>query len=78
MSGVNSAATLTLLATCSNALIYEADLSSLNPFRDELVHPRATVGADGCVEPFDGPGLGVEIDESVFAKYPSIPGPCYV
>jgi L-alanine-DL-glutamate epimerase-like enolase superfamily enzyme len=36
------------------------------------------VGADGCVEPFDGPGLGVEIDESVFAKYPGIPGPCYV
>src|SRR5688500_155162 len=43
MSGINSA-TLALLATCSNALIYGADLSALNPFRDELVRPRATIG----------------------------------
>ena len=78
MSGINSAATLALLATCSNALIYEADLSALNPFRDELVSPRATIGPDGCVEPFDGPGLGVEVDEALFEKYPGIPGPCYV
>ncbi len=78
MSGINSAATLALLATCSNALIYEADLSALNPFRDELVHPRASIGPDGCVEPFDGPGLGIEVDESVFGRYPGIPGPCYV
>ena len=66
------------LATCSNALIYEADLSALNPFRDELVHTRATIGPDGCVEPFDGPGLGVEVDEALFETYPGIPGPCYV
>lgn len=78
MSGINSAATLALLATCSNALIYEADLAPVNPFRDDLVHPHPTVGPDGCVEPFDGPGLGVEVDESLFAAYPGIPGPCYV
>jgi hypothetical protein len=55
-----------------------ADLSALSPFRDELVHPRATIGAQGCVEPFDGPGLGVDVDEALFARYPGIPGPCYV
>jgi L-alanine-DL-glutamate epimerase-like enolase superfamily enzyme len=36
------------------------------------------IGADGCVEPPQGPGLGVEVDESLFAKYPSIDGPGYV
>ena len=78
MSGVNMAACLSLLTVASNALVYEADLSALNPFRDELVHPTPRVGEDGCVEAFDGPGLGVEVDESVFARYPGIPGPCYV
>lgn len=78
MSGVNMAACLALLTVCSNALIYEADLAPLNPFRDELVSPTPQVGPDGCVEPFDGPGLGIEVDESLFARYPGIPGPCYV
>ena len=78
MSGVNMAACLSLLTVASNALVYEADLSALNPFRDELVHPTPRVGEDGCVEAFDGPGLGVEVDEAAFARYPGIPGPCYV
>lgn len=68
----------TLLAKCSNALIYEADLSALNPSRDDLVHPRATIGPDGCVEPSDGPSLRIEVDESVFVRSPGIPGLCYV
>ena len=78
MSGVNMAVSGSLLTVASNALVYEADLSALNPFRDELVRPIPLVGEDGCVEAFDGPGLGVEVDESVFARYPGIPGPCYV
>src|SRR5581483_6288574 len=78
MTGLNSAATLALLATCSNALIYEADVAAVNPFRDGLTHPRPEVGRDGCIEPFDGPGLGVEVDESLFEQYPAIPGPCYM
>ncbi len=77
MSGINSAATLALLAVCSNALIYEADVARVNPFRDDLVSPKPVVGRDGCIEPYDGPGLGIEVDESLFAKYPGIPGPCY-
>jgi L-alanine-DL-glutamate epimerase-like enolase superfamily enzyme len=36
------------------------------------------IGADGCVEPLDKPGIGLEIDEALFAKYPLIDGPGYV
>ena len=35
-------------------------------------------GRDGRVEPPSGPGLGVDVDESLFEKYPSIDGPGYV
>jgi D-galactarolactone cycloisomerase len=78
MSGINMSVCLSLLTACSNALIYEADLSAFNPFRDELVSPVPRVDRDGFVEAFDGPGLGVEVDESLFGRYPGIPGPCYV
>jgi L-alanine-DL-glutamate epimerase-like enolase superfamily enzyme len=78
MSGLNAAATLHLLSACPNALVYEADVAPRNPFRDELTSPVGRVGPDGCVEPPDGPGLGVEVDEAVFARYPLIAGPCYV
>ena len=62
----------------ARALIYEGDASPTNPFRDDLVSPRPHIGRDGCIEPYDGPGLGIEVDESLFAKYPGIPGPCYL
>ena len=78
MTGINMSTCLSLLSVCSNALIYEADVSPRNPFRDELVSPVPRLDRDGCVEPFDGPGLGIEVDESLFARYPGIPGPCYV
>ena len=77
MSGLNTAATLALLSTWPNALIYEADVAPHNPFRDELVSPKPVIGADGCIEAYDGYGLGVEVDESLFEKYPVIPGPSY-
>lgn len=78
MSGINAAATLHLLSATSNGLIYEADLARVNPFRDEMVSAVAVVGPDGCVEAPDGPGLGIEVDESVFERYPGLAGPCYV
>jgi D-galactarolactone cycloisomerase len=77
MSGINSAATLAVLSVCSNALIYEADVARSNPFRDDLADPAPVVGKDGCIEAYDGPGLGIQVDESLFARYPAIPGPCY-
>ena len=33
---------------------------------------------DGHIEPPDGPGIGIEIDEAVLERYPAIPGPCYI
>jgi D-galactarolactone cycloisomerase len=36
------------------------------------------VDGDGCIEPYDGPGLGIEVDEALFERYPGIPGPCYI
>ena len=78
MSGINMAVCLSLLTVCSNALIYEADLSGFNPFRDELVSPIPKIDREGFIEAFDGPGLGIEVDESLFKRFPGIPGPCYV
>jgi D-galactarolactone cycloisomerase len=76
-SGLDNAACVHLLCATSNALICEADCSPVNPFRDELVL-GAPIIKDGYVEPNDAPGLGVEVDEGLFAKYPGIPGPCIV
>lgn len=78
LTGLNVAACLHLLASVDNAGYFEADLSHYNPFRDELCNWQAVVGEDGMIEPPDGPGLGVEIDEAMLAKFPVIDGPGYV
>jgi len=77
MSAIDSAACVHLLCATSNALIYESDCSAHNPFRDELCSGQPQV-VDGYIEPTDAPGLGFEVDESLFAKFPGIPGPCYI
>jgi len=74
---INHAATMHFLAAIENAGYYEACVSKFNPFRD-LFGDIAQVGRDGCVQPPAGPGLGLEIDEAVFDRYPSIDGPGYV
>ncbi|MFT7574434.1 MAG: D-galactarolactone cycloisomerase, partial [Alphaproteobacteria bacterium] len=78
LTGLNVAACLHLLASVDNAGYFEADLSHYNPFRDELCNWQAVVGADGTIAPPEGPGLGVEIDEAMLAKFPVIDGPGYV
>ncbi|MEJ8835368.1 mandelate racemase/muconate lactonizing enzyme family protein [Ramlibacter sp. AN1133] len=74
---INHAATMHFLAAIENAGYYEACVSKFNPFRD-LFGDIAQIGRDGCVQPPEGPGLGIAVDESVFAKYPLIDGPGYV
>lgn len=76
-SMLSTAANMHLMCAVPNALIYEADLAPVNPFRDQLVRNPLVV-KDGYIEPNDEPGLGVDVDESVIAKYPGIPGPAYV
>lgn len=77
MSGVDGAACVHLLCATSNALVYEGDCAAFNPFRDNLVVGGPDV-VNGYVEPNDQPGLGVEVDEGLFARMPGIPGPCYI
>ncbi|MDZ4799324.1 MAG: mandelate racemase/muconate lactonizing enzyme family protein [Bryobacteraceae bacterium] len=71
---IDGAACVHLLCATPNGLIYEADLSPINPFRDELVAQGPRV-VDGYIDPGDAPGLGITIDETLFDKYPGIAGP---
>ncbi|HWH82118.1 MAG TPA: mandelate racemase/muconate lactonizing enzyme family protein [Burkholderiaceae bacterium] len=77
MTGINHAATLHVLAAIDNAGYFEADVSRGNLFRDALVAPPFVIGDDGCVAPPEGPGLGVEVDETFIAEHPAIEGPAY-
>jgi D-galactarolactone cycloisomerase len=74
-SVLSTAASTHVLSVAPNAFIYEADVSAINAFRDELGTPFEIV--DGAITAPDGPGLGVEIDERVIEKYPFIPGASY-
>lgn len=76
-SVLSAAGNAHLLSAIPNALIYEADVARVNPFRTELAKGYAGV-VDGHIEPPDGPGLGLEIDEAMLERYPAIPGPCYI
>jgi L-alanine-DL-glutamate epimerase-like enolase superfamily enzyme len=76
MSAIDGAACVHLLCAASNPLVYESDCAAYNPFRDDLVSGAPKV-VDGYIEPNDQPGLGIEIDETLIAKLPGIPGPCY-
>jgi L-alanine-DL-glutamate epimerase-like enolase superfamily enzyme len=78
MTGINMAATVHLLAAIDNGGFFEGDVSRGNLFRDELVSTPYEVGADGCVRPLPGPGIGVEVDEAFLAAHPLDDGPCYV
>lgn len=77
-TGLNMAASLHLLAAIENGRFYEADLSTFNPYRDELVSRIQEIGTDGTLRPPSGPGLGVEVDEEFLLAHPVIEGPCYV
>ena len=74
---ISTAASAHLLAALPNALIFEADVGDINPFRTDLAGPVYGV-EDGHIMPLDKPGLGLEIDEAVLAAHPGIPGPCYI
>lgn len=76
-TGLNHAATLHFLGATENSGYFEACVSKYNPFRD-MFGTVFEIGRDGRVEPPSGPGLGVDVDESLFEKYPSIDGPGYV
>jgi L-alanine-DL-glutamate epimerase-like enolase superfamily enzyme len=76
-TGINHAATIHFAAAIENAGYFEACVSHFNPLRD-MFGQVFEIGSDGCVEPLDKPGIGIEVDESLFAQYPLIDGPGYV
>ncbi len=78
MTGLSQAASVHFLAAIDNGGYYEADVSQLNLFRDELVSDPCPVDRDGKVWPLDKPGLGVGVDEEFLRKHPAIEGPGYV
>ncbi len=75
---LNMLASVHVLCAIENGGYYEGEGSKANPFRDDLGNRRLLVDSNGCVSPFDGPGLGIEIDEAVLRRHPVIPGPAYV
>ena len=76
-TGINHAASLHFLAAIDNGGYFEACVSKFNPLRD-MFGRTFEIGGDGCVEPLDRPGIGLDIDEKVFAEFPPIDGPGYV
>jgi L-alanine-DL-glutamate epimerase-like enolase superfamily enzyme len=76
-TGLNHAVSIHFLAALDNGGYFEACVSKFNPLRD-MFGRSFEIGADGCVEPLDRPGIGLEVDERIFAQYPAIDGPGYV
>lgn len=78
MTGLNMAASIHFLAAIDNAGYFEADVSKVNLFRDQLGSPPYRVAPDGTVRPLEAPGVGIEIDEKFLERHPVIEGPGYV
>jgi len=76
-TGLNHAASLHFLSAIDNGGYFEACVSHFNPLRD-MFGRTFQIGADGCVEAPDAPGIGLAIDEAVFGEFPAIDGPGYL
>lgn len=72
LSGVGMAANLHFAAIIDCDML-EYDFGPYQPLRDEMLKDPIFDPdhlEDGCIRVPDGPGLGVEVDETVFEKYP--------
>jgi len=76
-TGINHLASIHFLASIDNGGYFEACVSAFNPLRDMFGSPFS-IDQEGFVQPSTVPGIGLEIDESVFTKFPFIDGPGYL
>ncbi len=78
LTGLNMAASIHLLSSIDNQGFFEGDVTSFNPFRDDMGILPYKLNENGCVNALETPGIGIEIDEKFLQKYPLIEGPCYI
>jgi len=75
LTAIGIAANLHAAASVPRVGLFEFDARAFQPLRDELVAdaPFAVDRiVDGCVRVPSGPGLGIDVDESVFERYPHV------
>jgi D-galactarolactone cycloisomerase len=78
-TALNMAASIHYLCAVDNPGYFEGDVTSLNPFRDEIADRLPyRLDEDGCVRPLEGVGLGLGLDPDFLRTHPLIEGPCYV
>jgi len=73
LTSIGMAANLQLVATYPDHTYFEYDARPYQPLRDETAESAPFELAkvvDGALAIPNGPGLGIEVDEAVFAKYP--------
>ena len=78
-TAINMGVSIHFLSAIENPGYFEGDVTSLNPFRDQLMgHTAYELDAQGCVQPREGVGIGMRVDEAFVKAHPLIDGPCYV
>ena len=78
-TAINMGNTIHFLSAIDNPGYFEGDVTSLNPFRDEMMDkPAYQLDKDGCVSPYEGIGIGMKINLDFVKAHPLIDGPCYV
>ena len=78
-TAINMGTTIHFLSAIDNPGYFEGDVTSLNPFRDEMMDKGAyELDSEGFVRPYEGIGIGMKINLDFVKDHPLIDGPCYV
>ena len=77
MTALNAAATLQVLCAIEGGGYLEADVSKLNPLRDDLASGQSQISPEGTFVPSEKPGLGIEVNEDFIRDHPPILGSAY-
>ena len=78
-TAINMGNTIHFLSAIDNPGYFEGDVTSLNPFRDDMMDKAAyQLDKDGYVSPYDGIGIGMKANLDFIKDHPLIDGPCYI